>query len=441
MRLPLTLSLPFRHRRLVSLVDSHVRAETWTGTVLVSRRGRTLLRVARGAADRARGIVNEPETRFRIGSIGKTFTALAAMRLIEAGRLSLDDPARRFAPEWIDSDAILIRHLLSNTSGIPDFLTLPALQPRIAEPHALADVLAYLRGLPPLFPPGERLSYSNTNWTLLALAIERITGDSFDTALRALVLGPLDLVSTAPDSGATAPGDAIGYTIGESSWEPAARIHPSVERGAGGLRSTVDDLLRLDAAIAKPGLLSASSLDRMRRTVASDGPIGYGLGLFSTTRSGRTTIGHSGGTFGFTAFWSRYPADDVVTIVLANVDNGSADRLERDLAAVAFGDRVDPITARTFVTVSADVLARYAGRYQSSFAGRRIDFAVELADDRLFAAFPLLPRVPLRPLSSTRFFTRLKGGDVTFEFVGAAGAITGIRVDWSGTAMECPRLA
>jgi CubicO group peptidase (beta-lactamase class C family) len=431
----------FLRRHLTALIDAHARAETWSGTVLVRRGRRTLVRAARGAADRARGTANTPESRFRIGSIGKTFTALATMRLIEAGRLSLDDPARRFAPEWLDSDGILVRHLLSNTSGLPDYLTLEALQPRIAEPHTLADVLGYVRDVPLLFPPGGRLSYSNTNWTLLALMIEQITGDSFDAALRSLVLDPLELASTAPDGGAMVPGDAIGYTIGESSWEPAAPIHPSVERGAGGLRSTVDDLLRLDGAIAEPGLLGAASLERMRRVVASDGPIGYGHGLFSTVRFGRTSVGHSGGTFGFTAFWSRYPADDLVTIVLANVDNGSAERLERGLAGIVFGARVDPSEARTFVSVSTDVLARYSGRYQSSFAGRRIDFTVELADDRLFAVFPLLPRAPLRPLSATRFFTRLKGGDVIFEFVGAAGAITGIQVDWSGTTMECPRLA
>jgi CubicO group peptidase (beta-lactamase class C family) len=363
------------------------------------------------------------------------------MRLVEAGRLSVDDPARRFAPEWIDSDAVLVRHLLSNTSGIPDFLTLPALQPTIAAPHTLGQVLEYVRGLPPLFPPGERLSYSNTNWTLLALAVERITGQDFDAALRTLVLDPLELARTAPDPGTAVAGDAIGYTIGDSGWEPPPPIHPSLERGAGGLRSTIDDLARLDLAVAEPGFLIQSSLDRMRRTVASDGPIGYGYGLVSTTRSGRALFGHTGGTFGFTAFWSRYPADDLVVIVLANVDNGSGERLERDLAAVVFGERVEPSDVRTFVTVASDVLAAYVGRYRSSFAGRRIDFTVELADDRLFAVFPLLPKAPLRPLSATRFFTRLKGGDVIFEFVGTPGAISGIRLDWSGTAMECPRLA
>jgi hypothetical protein len=98
---------------------------------------------------------------------------------------------------------------------------------------------------------------------------------------------------------------------------------------------------------------------------------------------------------------------------------------------------------RTFIEVEPQALAPYTGRYQSSFAGRRIDFVVALERDQLFAVFPLLPKARLQALSTTRFFTRLKGGEVIFEFVrdGATGPVSRIAVDWSGMAMECPRLA
>ena len=427
-------------RRLTGLVDAHASRDTFSGTVLVRQGTTTVLRTARGFANRATGAQNHPNTSFRLGSIGKTFTALAVLRLVEANRLSLDDPIDRLVPGALGSNRILIHHLLSNTSGIPDFLTLPALQPRIAEPHRLDEILEYVRGHPQLFPPGERLSYSNTNWTLLAVAVERVTGAPFASALATLVFEPLGLERTFVDRGDSGPDAALGYTIGESGPEPALPIHPSIELGAGGLRSTVDDLLALDQAVVRPGFLRAHTLEQMARPVARDGGLGYGYGLFSTTRFGRSVLGHTGGTFGFTAFWSRYPAEDAVVIVLANFDNGSAERLERDLAAALLGEPYELPADRTFVTVAPDVLARYRGRYRSQFAGRRIDFAVEQDGDRLYAAFPLLPRALLQPLSDTRFFTRLKGGDVIFEFVGEREAPSTIRVDWSGMAMDCPRV-
>jgi CubicO group peptidase (beta-lactamase class C family) len=302
--------------------------------------------------------------------------------------------------------------------------------------------VAYVLDLPPLFEPGARLSYSNSNWALLALAVERATGRSFASALRALVLEPLGLGDTFSDQDSARTGLVPGFSIAESGLMPASPIDLSVEIGAGGIRSTVDDLLRLDRAIVGPGFLRAETLERMKRPVATDGPIGYGYGLFSTTRFGRAVVGHTGGTFGFTAFWSRYEADDAVTIVLGNVDNGSTERLERSLGAALLGEPYDLPGTPTFVEVEPHVLVDYVGRYRSAYAGRRIDFAVALEGSDLHAVFPLLPKARLRPLSTSRFFTRLKGGDVILEFVrpGPSERVSGITMDWSGMAIECPRL-
>jgi CubicO group peptidase (beta-lactamase class C family) len=429
--------------RLTRLVDAHAALGTFAGTVLVAHRGRVLIRTARGLAEREARAPNEPETPFRIGSIGKTFTALAVIRLIEEKTLAPSDSIARFVPELPGAEPILVHHLLSNTSGLPDYLTLPALQPRLAERHALTAVLDYVRPLPPLFEPGARLAYSNTNWILLALALERVTGLSFARALDRLVLQPLGLGDTFVDLDHERAGLAAGYSLEPDGPVPATPIHMSLELGAGGIRSTVDDLLRMDQAITRPGFLRADSLERMKTRVATDGAVGYGYGLFSTTRFGRGIVGHTGGTFGFTAFWSRYPEEDLVTIVLANLDNGSAERLERDLGAVVLGQPYQLPGERNFIEVEPQALAPYTGRYRSSFAGRRIDFAVTLEQDQLFAVFPLLPKARLQALSTTRFFTRLKGGEVIFEFVrdGPTGPFSRIAVDWSGMAMECPRLA
>ena len=149
--------------RLARLIEAHATLGTFSGAVLVSHRGGVLIRTARGIAQRESRAPNTPETPFRVGSIGKTFTALAVMRLVEEGALSTSDPIARLVPELPGGERILLHHLLSNTSGLPDYLTLPALEPRLAERHSLIEVIGYVRQLPLLFEPGARLAYSNTN--------------------------------------------------------------------------------------------------------------------------------------------------------------------------------------------------------------------------------------------------------------------------------------
>jgi CubicO group peptidase (beta-lactamase class C family) len=425
---------------LARLTRAHAARGTFSGAVDVIRRGRSVYRDAHGLADRASGALNTVETAYRIGSVAKTFTALAVLRLADQGKLAVGDPLARHLPGYPNGAALRLHHLLSNSSGIPDYLMLPEVQPHLARPHSTAEMMGYFRDLPLLFQPGERLSYSNSNWTLLAAIVEQVTGSPFGVALQSLVLGPLGLEHTCVDCGASRGAAAVGYTLVEDQVVPAASIHASVELGAGGLRSTIDDLLRLDRALAAPGFLEPDTWQAMTHAVSAEGELGYGYGLFLTTRFGRPLVGHSGGTFGFTAFWSRYPTEDVAIVVLANLDNGSAERLERDLGAIMLGQPYELPTERSFVAVPGEVLDRYVGRYRSQFAGRAIDFAIERRDADLFAVFPLLPRARLRALSDRRFFTRLKGGDVVFAFEGEGDRSTGIAVDWSGNAMHCPRI-
>lgn len=433
------------HRRrtrlaLTRLVTAHAAAGTFSGAVLVARAGRTLIRLAAGLADRDLAIPNTPETRFRIGSVAKPLTALAVLRLADQHRLSIDDPLDRYQPAFPRSDRILLRHLLSNTSGIPDYLMCERFHPHAHEAHTPAQLVSYVRDLPSRGEPGAALSYSNTNWVLLSQVVEAVTGTGFGTALEQLVLGPAGMVSTSLETtGLTGPA-ARGYTTASDGVVPAPIIHMSAEVGAGGIRSTVDDLLRLDRALREPGLLQAATLARMKTPVRVDGPLAYGLGLFVGDRLGRRAHGHSGGTFGFSAFWTHYEDQDTTVIVLSNLDTGSGERLERDLAAVTFDMPVEMPAEPRFIVLPGTAMAPFAGRYRSTFAGRTVDFHVELDGEQLVAKFPFLPSAQLRPITPRRFFTRLKGGDVTFEFLTDGERVSGIAVDWSGNPMHCPRL-
>ncbi|QRK11721.1 serine hydrolase [Archangium violaceum] len=431
-------------RELDALVDAHTRLGLFSGAVLVARQGRVLLRKAYGLANHELGQPMRPETVFRIGSVGKSFTALAVMRLVAMGRLDVHEPLARYQPDFPRAERLLLHHLLSNTSGLPDHLMQEDSRTWSAAPHDLEMLLGRIRPLTPLFEPGERMAYSNANWALLARVLERVTGQPYGQALRSLLLEPLGLKATDHEvTGRLIPHRASGYRLEEGGVQNATHIDPSVTVGAGSLVSTVDDLYRLDRALARAELWPGELLQRMSSTVArvEDGT-GYGYGFVTGERFGQRHVGHSGGTFGFTSWFSRYPEADAVVIVLSNLENGNATRLDQDLSGLLFGVTPELPRARASVEVAPGVLAEYAGTYRTEYMGRPMDFRVRLDAGALHAHLPLLPRARLTALSEQRFQGRLKGGEVLFTFQrAAAGEVSGVEMDWAGVRMVAPRVA
>ena len=447
-------------RSLDALVRAHVQQGTFSGSVLVARGNRVVLRKGYGKASAELGVLVTPEHAFRIGSVAKILTALAVLRLVDMGRLTTDAKLGAFVP-IPDAEQTTLHHLLSNTSGIADHITREDAAAWCGRPHTLPELLELIAQAPRLFTPGERFGYSNANWALLAAVLENATGHPFAEALTDLVLTPLQLTrTTVGTDDPLVPGRVSGYQLGEDSLRPAAHLDLSVEIGAGGLYSTVDDLYRLSSALTQDGFLTPETRRRMTTPVSQsvthsseqNVSTGYGYGVMTGHRFGRAWLEHSGGTFGFSSFLTYYPGDaarkDVTVIVLSNIDNGSAADLEQSLAAALFGEPYSlPQTAPQLevpCAVPCDVLATYTGRYRTEYAGRVTDARISLVGSsdgtHLYVQFPLLPKARLRALSMTRFEGRLKGGKVTFDFVTEAGQVTGIKLDWSGQKLFAPRL-
>lgn len=433
-------------RKLDTLTRAHVEQGTFSGSVLVVRGKRVVLRECYGEASVELGVPLRPEHAFRIGSVGKTLTALGVLRLVDRGQVSLKERLETFVPDFPNAHQVTLHHLLSNTSGIADHITREDAAEWCGRPHTLPELIKLIAQTPRLFTPGERFGYSNANWALLAAGLERVTGRPFAEALADLVLTPLGLArTTVGTTNPLVPGRVLGYDLGEHGLQPAAHIDLSVEIGAGGVYSTVDDLHRLKSALTEEGFLEPETRRRMTTPVAQSGtqnePMGYGYGVMTGRRFGRAWWGHSGGTFGFTAYFTHYPGEDVTVTVLSNFGNGSAVGLEHTLAAAIFGEPYSlPTTAAPQVDVPHDVLATYEGRYRTEYAGRTLDARITLDGGHLYIQFPLLPKAQLRALSPTRFRGRLKGGEVSFDFIGEAGHVTGIDIDWSGQKLFAPRL-
>ncbi|SFL02853.1 serine hydrolase [Methylorubrum salsuginis] len=418
-------------KRAAALIEPYRESGLMSGTILVAKDGKPVFRQAYGLANREWNAKNTLDTHFRIGSLTKQFTAAAILQLVEAGKLSLDDPVSRFYPEapkaW---EAVRVRHLLNHTSGIINYTALPDYLPAISRIERPARALVELvSGEALLFPPGERVEYSNTNYLLLGLAIEFASGQPYARYLAEHVFSPLGLKDTGyDDATALLPRRAAGYRFGQGQWRNAAPMASSVAYAAGGLYSTVDDLLAWDEALFSGKVISEAS----RQKMFDDGGRGYGFGWYVGTAHGRTLWSHGGAVSGFLAMTDYYPGERLAVIVLANNENAPAQKMARELGALWFGliETPDPIVLEDMI------LDRYAGTYR---LGPRFFLEVRRDGGRLMVQGTGQPANAFLPESDRTFFSRVADARITID-TEPDGRPNGLVLHQNGRDRIAPRL-
>lgn len=287
--------------------------------VLVLHDGQAVFRRGYGLAVVEDGTAVTAASNFRLASVSKQFTAAAVLLLVEEGRLGLDQPVRRWLPELPPAaSSVTLRHLLSHTSGLPDYEDL--MDPADSRQVHDADVLALLAREDRLdFTPGTAYHYSNSGYALLALIVGRASGQDFATFLQQRIFGPLHMTHTVAhqDGVDTVTARAYGYSWIDGRWQRTDQSTTSAVLGDGGIYSSLDDLARWDAALYDDRLLSAASRRAMfspaTATTEPDVPhYGFGWRL-----NGRMQW-HSGESIGFRNVILRYPDRHLTVIVLSN---------------------------------------------------------------------------------------------------------------------------
>jgi len=288
--------------------------------VIVLHDGLPIFRRAYGFANLENQVAATPETNYRLASMTKQFTAAAMLLLAEDGRLSLDDPVRKWLPSLpAAADAVTLRHLLTHTSGLVDY---EDVIPKSASSQLHdADVLKLLESENrTYFAPGTAYRYSNSGYALLALVVERASGMDFATFLRERIFKPLRMQTTvAYEAGiSTVANRAYGYSAEGQGWTRTDQSLTSAVLGDGGIYSSIDDLARWDAALYDNRLLRAESLHAAfaSATRTDDPAVQYGFGWRITGE----TVWHSGETMGFRNVIVRYPRHRLTVIVLTNRD-------------------------------------------------------------------------------------------------------------------------
>jgi D-alanyl-D-alanine carboxypeptidase len=364
---------------------------------LVVKDGKPVLRKAYGLANVELGVPARPEHVFRIGSTTKLFTATAVMMLVEDGKVALDAPLSRYLPNtpkhW---EQVTVEHLLTHTSGIPS-MTLESGFWRLRAPldHTLDELIAPVVDKPLQFPSGTAFSYNNTGYILLAMLIEKISGQEFFAFIDSRIAKPLGLKHTrSGDTKALIPGLVTGYRQGPS---PALFISNSNLHAAGGLVSTVDDLAVFMQALQSGKLVSPAIVKRMNTSyrLPNGEATGYGLGTWLRTVNGHRLVGHGGYILNFYSELEMDVDANIVAVTLHNGDRfgGDNEYLSKRLIAVAQGK---PLGEPLSVTLSPAQYERLAGRYGDTTLRYE-------AGTLSWQSGEAVPRA-LTPMSETSFF-------------------------------------
>lgn len=396
--------------RMEQIIQFYVSNKQFMGSVLVARDGKPLLSKGYGFANLEWAVPNSPESKFRLGSITKQFTAACILLLEERGKLNIQDPVKKYMPDapaaW---DKVTIYNLLTHTSGIPSFTGFPDYESTEATPTTPEKLVARFRDKPLEFQPGEKWNYSNSGYVLLGYLIEKISGQSYADFVQQNIFTPLGMKDSGYDSNsAIIPHRAAGYSPDGKSQVNAGFIHMSIPFAAGALYSTTEDLLRWEQGLFSGKVLSAASLEKMTTPFKEN----YAFGLAVQTVDGHKEIHHNGGIEGFNTELAYYPDDKLVVVVLANLNGQAPSQIARRLAEVMHGEQVVLPSERKEVTVPLSILAQYPGTYELSPT-----FSIVITQEGDHLAFQATdqPKFPLFAESETKFF--LKVVDAQIEFV------------------------
>ena len=325
------------------LRDQAVRQHIPGLSVAVVQTGAVVFARSYGLANIENSVPATADTVYLLGSVTKTFAATAIMLLAEEGRIELDDPFVNYMkdlslPKQVEQ--ITVRQLLSHTSGITDFTDIPDSIQFARKDRMPRDVVHDALALPLLFKPGEQFRYSNSNYILLGMIIERIVGKRFSAFLEHRIFQPLHMTSTMMQNlRAIVPKRASGYNWIDGKWLNADYVSPANLYAAGGAISTILDLVKWDEALFSGKLVKPATLSKMLSAalLANGERTHYGLGLELLNDRGHPLAGHAGEAFGFNATLYHYLDDHLTVIVLANQGDAPTEFLAKSAAAIYLG--------------------------------------------------------------------------------------------------------
>jgi CubicO group peptidase (beta-lactamase class C family) len=382
------------------LLDEYAQAEfkikEFSGTVLVMQKGKAIYKKSFGLADREWNVANTNDTKYRIGSVTKQFTAACILQLAEEGKLNLDDKLSKYISDYPRGDSITTHMLLNHTSGIKNYTDIPEFWPKAILPLSTDSMIGLFKNKPLDFSPGSKWNYSNSGYFLLGVIVEKASGKNFSDYLLAHIIKKIGLKNTAMDDlDSVLTYRAKGYGKNRRGiWQHAMPISMEGPYSAGAMVSTVDDLYSWTKALHNNEVLSAASTQKMLTPYKNN--YGYGIGIDSLKTHKR--VSHNGGIPGFASYLGYFPDDDICIAVISN--NGSnSTGLGIALSSIMFNLPVQiPYTPKE-VKIDTVILANYLGKFIATGPIELIQ-----KNGKLYRHRDGSPDIELKPESNTRFF-------------------------------------
>jgi D-alanyl-D-alanine carboxypeptidase len=357
-------------RQIDQLLTATYKSTDPGAVVLIAKNGQPLLRKAYGMADIEKSVALKAEDVFRIGSITKSFTAMAIMLLEEEGKLSVKDEITRFLPDYpMQGHKITIEHLLTHTSGVANYADMPNVRNTVTLTATPLEVIDLFKNAPMMNAPGEQFVYNNSGYYLLGAVIEKVSGMSYADFMAKRIFAPLGMDNTASEGrerSVTHGAKRItGYRTQDGRFMLPPDTNSNLTFSTGGLVSTADDLNRWQNAMASEKLLKPATWKRMftPATLNSGKTAEYGYGWVLRKLRGQPMREHSGVIAGFQSMVLTLPQEQLSVVFLTNQQarQNVARRMGEQIAAMAIGKPFPELKA---IALTDDVLAQFEGVYQ-----------------------------------------------------------------------------
>jgi len=334
--------------RIDQMISLYQKYSQFNGSALVADNGKVIYKKGSGLANMEWNIPNASDTKFRLGSVTKQFTATLILQLVEQGKIKLDGKLIDYLPDYRpDTGArVTIHNLLSHTSGIPNYTALPDFFENVSRnPFKVNDFVKKYASGDLQFEPGTKFTYSNSGYFLLGAIIEKVTGKSYEQVLRENIFEPAGMKNSGFDHWNTIIGKrATGYAKTPRGFETAPYLDMSIPYAAGSLYSTVEDLFLWDQALYGEKILSAKSKELMFKPNLNN--YGYGFVMTQATlgpaKFAVPVIQHNGGINGFSTVIVRMTGDKRLIVLLDNAEDGQyLDQMVTGIMSVLYDQPYD----------------------------------------------------------------------------------------------------
>ena len=314
--------------------NSYVKTGDFSGCILITKNYNILFEGCFGFANQSFQVPNEINTKFKIGSVSKQFTAAAILILEQQGLLKTTDTLSKFFPNHSNAERITIHQLLTHTSGITDIYNVPDFNKLSSQKKTISDLTKLVLDSELQFEPGTQYQYSNGGYAILAEVIEKISGSAYQDYLNEYIFQPLRMTATGHNRyNDVIPNLAIGYDPSEySNVKITDFLDPELLKGSGSLYSTVQDLQLWVESIKNRSLMNKESYEKLLKNYGNN--YGYGISLYKSFEE--PVFGHDGRVNGYIADYLHYIESDITVIILGNIQTGVADFFRRDIAAIVF---------------------------------------------------------------------------------------------------------